>query len=119
MASGCEAGQRVVARVRELAASYGPPGFKEVPGPDAALFLCAIDHRSRYERAHLVDGRGPFSGSALLWQLGLRAERHRPGLSPPVLDNLLWELGRDDTDLLGDDAGDLREPDRDRGSRWY
>jgi hypothetical protein len=258
----------VIARVHELAASYEPPGFDEVPGADAALFLCAIDHRSGYERAHLVEGRRPFSGSALLWELGLRAERRRPGLltaaglagidapgvaeifrigdetvagaevrarlwrelaaglerdhggsaasllassrgrlegpggllaslaaseaysdplckksflfakiaerrgwleiadpeswevcadnvlmrlalrsgivapgelaevraatraafkevaeaaglSPPVLDDLLWELGREDADLLGDEAGSLREPDCDPGVHWY
>jgi hypothetical protein len=38
---------------------------------------------------------------------------------PPVLDDLLWELGRDDPDLLGDEAGDLREPARDPASHWY
>ncbi len=41
------------------------------------------------------------------------------GVSPPVLDDLLWELGRDDPDLLGDVAGDVREPPRDPGSHWY
>lgn len=71
---------RVAARVTELAATYSPPGFDEVPGPDAALFLCAIDHRSGYRGAYLVGGKGPFEGSALLWQLGLLAERRRPGL---------------------------------------
>jgi hypothetical protein len=66
--------------VRELAAGYAPPGYAEVPGPDAALFLCAIDHRTGYRRPHRVDGDGPYAGSALLWALGLRAERGRPGL---------------------------------------
>ena len=37
---------QIAERVRELAGSYEPPGFREVPGPDAALFLCAIDHRT-------------------------------------------------------------------------
>ena len=41
------------------------------------------------------------------------------GLEPPVLDDLLWELGRDDPDLLGADAGELREPARDPDSAWY
>ena len=259
---------RVAARVRELAASYQPPRFDEVPSPDAALFLSAIDHRSGYRGAYLVGGKGPFEGSALLWRLGLLAEARHPGLltadrladvddahvaeifsvggetaaepggraalwrdlaaglsreyggsaaalldacagrlggeagllsrlagfeafsdplqkkaflfaklcerrgwlvvhdpenwqvcadnvlmrlalrsglvapgsrddvraatrdalrrvadeaaiSPPVLDDMLWELGRDDPDLLGDQAGDLREPGRDPGSLWY
>ena len=43
----------------------------------------------------------------------------RTGVSPPVLDDLLWELGRDDPDLLGTAAGDLREPERDPDSHWY
>ncbi|MGZ5314112.1 MAG: hypothetical protein ACXWEA_07895 [Solirubrobacterales bacterium] len=255
-------------RVRELAASYEPPDFAEVPGPDAALFLCAIDHKSGFRARHLVGGEGPYEGSALLWALGLAAERSRPGtlsaaglrdasegrvaeifrieaevvawpgerarlwrnlaaglerdhrgsaaalidgagdrlagpggllarlaefeaysdplqkksflfakiaarrgwlevsdpdswqvcadnvlmrlalraglvregpveevreatravfaavadeagISPPVLDDLLWELGRDDPDLLGAAAGDLREPDRPAGQSWY
>ena len=43
----------------------------------------------------------------------------RSGVPPPVLDDLLWELGRDDPDLLGTEGGDLREPPRDPGSHWY
>jgi hypothetical protein len=40
-------------------------------------------------------------------------------VAPPLLDDLLWELGRGDPDLLGAEAGDLREPDRDTASTWY
>jgi hypothetical protein len=71
--------KRVVARVKELAADYEPPDFAEVPNPDAALFLAAIDHQTGYTEPHLVDGEGPYEGSALLWALGLRAERRAPG----------------------------------------
>jgi hypothetical protein len=71
---------RVVDRVSELAASYEPPTFEEVPRPDPALFLSAIDHRTGYRAAYLVGGKGPFEGSALLWQLGLLADRRRSGL---------------------------------------
>jgi hypothetical protein len=46
---------------------------------DAALFLCAIDHKTGYSGGHLVDGRGPYEGSALLWELGCHAERSKPG----------------------------------------
>jgi hypothetical protein len=74
-----EATKRVVARVKELAADYEPPTFDEVPNPDAALFLAAIDHQTGYTEPHLVDGDGPYEGSALLWALGLRAERRAPG----------------------------------------
>jgi hypothetical protein len=71
--------KRVAARVKELAADYAPPTFGEVPNPDAALFLAAIDHQTGYTEPHLVDGEGPYEGSALLWALGLRAERRAPG----------------------------------------
>jgi hypothetical protein len=259
---------RAAGRVRELARSYEPPRFAHVPDPDAAIFLCAVDHRTGYREPHRVDGEGPHEGSALMWELGLRAARHEPGLlraerlrevtgdqvaawfridgetvadperraelwrdlargltadhggeasallaacagrlggpgglipllrpyaaysdplakkaylfakicerrgwlevrdpqrwevsadnvlmrlalrsglvspgpldrvrtdtreafkrladaaglSPPVLDDLLWELGRDDPDLLGREAGDLHEPPRDPTSAWY
>ena len=39
--------------------------------------------------------------------------------APPLLDDLLWELGRDDPDLLGSYAGELAEPPRDPASHWY
>jgi hypothetical protein len=68
-----------VSRVRELAADYTPPDFAEVPGPDAALFLCAIDHRTGYRGSYLVGGRGPYEGSDLLWQLGCAVEQRHPG----------------------------------------
>ena len=254
---------RAAARVRRLAAGYEPPGFAHVPGPDAAIFLCAVDHSTGYRESHRVDGRGPFSGSELMWELGLRGRPLRAGelahvtgaevadwfradhetvadperraalwrklavalqrecggsaatllessggrlagpsglmarlarfeaysdplekksflfakicerrgwlevadpeswevsadnvlmrlalrsglvadgpldevraatrsalkelaqgsgLSTPVLDDLLWELGRDDPNLLGNDAGDLHEPPRDPDSTWY
>lgn len=71
--------RRVAARVRELAGRYEPPGFSHVPDPDAAIFLCAVDHRTGYRGAHRIEGRGPFEGSALMWELGLREARRRPG----------------------------------------
>ncbi len=261
--------ERVVARVGELLRGYEPPDFAHVPDPDSAIFLCAVDHRTGYRGRYMVDGEGPFEGSELMWAIGLRAARRRPGLltaptqigasaarvaaifriggetvadperraalwrdlaaglerdyggaaarlldasggrlgghdgllerlaafeayadplakksqllakicerrgwleiadpehwqvsadnvlmrlalrsglvapgddldrvraatrdafarvaaeagvSPPLLDDLLWELGRDDPDLLGAEAGDLREPERDPGSAWY
>jgi hypothetical protein len=84
---------RAVARVRELATAYEPPDFAHVPDPDAALFLCAVDHRTGYGESHLVDGRGPFEGSELAWEVALRAARHRPGLlTAPVL----VEIGADE-----------------------
>ena len=40
-------------------------------------------------------------------------------IEPPLLDDLLWERGRDDPDLLGTQGGDLAEPPRDPASAWY
>ena len=54
--------ERVAERVRELADGYEPPSFSHVPDPDAALFLCAIDHRSGYRGRYLVGGRGAVRG---------------------------------------------------------
>src|SRR6187551_1989581 len=74
-----DAMKRVAARVKKLAKNYEPPTFEDVPHPDAALFLAAIDHQTGYTEPHTVDGEGPYEGSALLWALGLRAERRAPG----------------------------------------
>jgi hypothetical protein len=79
VAADPEAVKRVAARVKELAAGYEPPTFDEVPHPDASLFLSAIDHQTGYTEPHSVDGEGPYEGSALLWALGLRAEKRAPG----------------------------------------
>ena len=49
------------------AAGPGCSSFPHVP------VLCAIDHRSGYRRSYLVGGKGPYDGSALLWQLGVAA----------------------------------------------
>jgi hypothetical protein len=75
-----EAVQRVAGRVRELASDYDPPSFSHVPDPDAAIFLCAIDHKTGYRGHYLVDGRGPFAGSALLWAVLLQAAGRNRGL---------------------------------------
>ncbi len=75
-----EAFARVAARVGGLLAAYDPPDFAHVPDPDAAIFLCAVDHKTGYRQAHLVGGEGPFEGSELMWAAGLAAARRRPGL---------------------------------------
>ncbi|MGI8461049.1 MAG: hypothetical protein ACR2OC_05340 [Solirubrobacterales bacterium] len=78
--------ERVAACVRDLRRGYEPPDFSHVPNADAALFLCAIDHRTGYEKAHRIEGDGPFEGSELLWELACREERRAPGtLSAPRL----------------------------------
>jgi hypothetical protein len=43
----------------------------------------------------------------------------RAEILPPVLDDLLWERGREDQDLLGREGGDLREPPRAPGVDYY
>ena len=73
---------RVVERVRELDAGYAPPDFAHVPDPDAALFLCAVDHKAGYERPHRVGGQGPFSGSELMWVVALAGAPGRGGCGP-------------------------------------
>jgi hypothetical protein len=76
----------VADRVGELAADYAPPTFSHVPNIDAAIFLCAIDHKTGYRGRYLVGGRGPFEGSALLWAVGVQAaERHLGLLSSGAL----------------------------------
>jgi hypothetical protein len=75
-----QAFETAVERVRELAIDYHPPEFAHVPDADAALFLCAVDHRTGYERQHRVDGAGPYSGSELMWVVGLRSADREPGL---------------------------------------
>jgi hypothetical protein len=71
---------RAVARVRELLRDYDPPSFAHVPDPDAAIFLCAVDHRTGYARAHRLESEGPLTGSELMFAVGLRAAHERPGL---------------------------------------
>ena len=68
------------ARVRELARTYDPPDFAHVPDVDAAIFLCAVDHKTGYVGEHEVDGEGPFAGSELMWAVGLR-----PAAADPVV----------------------------------
>ena len=95
--------QAAAERVRELMRSYEPPTFAEVQGPDAALFLTAIDHRTGYRRGHLVAGEGPHEGSALLWALGLRTEALSPGtLAAASLSAVTVEEVRQLFDLKGD-----------------
>jgi hypothetical protein len=62
----------IAERVRDLWRNYTPPDFAHIPDPDAAIFLCAVDHKTGYERAHVVEGEGPFTGSELMWAVALR-----------------------------------------------
>jgi hypothetical protein len=62
---------------------------------------------------------GPLDEVRAATRAALKDVAERSGVPPPVLDDLLWELGRDDRDLLGTEGGDLREPPRDPDSAWY
>ncbi|HMC07605.1 MAG TPA: hypothetical protein VKG89_09470 [Solirubrobacterales bacterium] len=110
-----DAVQRVASRVRRLAAEYEPPSFDHVPDPDAAIFLCAIDHKSGYRGRYLVGGRGPFEGSALLWAVGLRAAERHPGL---LMAARLREAGADEVGELFRIGGEtVADPER-RAGLW-
>jgi hypothetical protein len=107
--------ERVVARVRELLATYVPPDFAHVPDPDAAIFLCAIDHRTGYRRAHRVAGDGPFEGSALMWAAGLEAARRRRGLL--TARTLVGVSGAEVAEAFRVDGETLADPQR-RAELW-
>jgi hypothetical protein len=62
---------------------------------------------------------GGLEGVRTATRQALNRVAEEAGMAPPVLDDLLWELGSDSPDLLGAEAGDLREPPRDPGSHWY
>ena len=107
MVGGAEAVRRVCDRVGRLAAEYEPPSFSHVPGPDAALFLCAVDHKSGYRGRYPVAGRGPFDGSALLWAVALRtAERERGLLTAASLREVTAERVADVFRVGGETVAD-------------
>jgi hypothetical protein len=102
-----EAVRRVCERVGLLAAEYEPPSFSHVPGPDAALFLCAVDHRTGYRGRYRIAGRGPFDGSALLWAVALRAAEHEGGLlTAPSLREVTGERVADVFRIGGETVAD-------------
>jgi hypothetical protein len=106
--------ERVVARVRELAANYEPPTFDHVPDSDAAIFLCAVDHKTGYGAVHEVEERGPFEGSELMWEVALAASR-RPGL---LTASRLRATSADEVASVFDIEGDtVADPAR-RAALW-
>jgi hypothetical protein len=63
---------------------------------------------------------GPVEEVRAATRAQLKAVAAQSGVEPPLLDDLLWELGRDDPDLLGTEGGaELREPPRPQGTIWY
>ena len=103
------------AAVRGHLAGYEPPDFADAPGPDAALFLCAIDHSSGYEERHLVEGEGPFSGSELLWHLGCAAERRAPGTLSALS---LRDVGADGVEEMFRIEGETTSRAEERARLW-
>jgi Potential Queuosine, Q, salvage protein family len=93
----------VVERVRGLWAGYKPPDFAHVPNPDAAIFLCAVDHKTGYQRPHRVAGEGPFEGSELMWAAALRhADRLRaPALREVTADEVAGVFAVNDETVAG------------------
>jgi hypothetical protein len=69
-------------------------------------------------RSGLVEP-GPLAEVRAATRAAFKEVAERAAISPPLLDDMLWELGRDDPDLLGRAAGDLHEPPRDPESAWY
>ena len=105
----------VVAKVLGLCADYVPPDFAHVPDPDAAIFLCAVDHRTGYREAHRVGGEGPFAGSELMWTLALRAAAGRPRL---LRASALGEItAREVAEIFAIDGETVADPDR-RAGLW-
>jgi hypothetical protein len=116
LAGSDEAFARVTGRVRKHLTTYRPPDFAHVPDADAALFLCAVDHKSGYEGIHEVDGEGPLRGSALMWAVGLRTGRE-PGGAWLSATELVEVTGAEVAEAfrIGDET--VRDPDR-RAALW-
>jgi hypothetical protein len=93
-------------------------GWLEVSDPES-WEVCADNVLMRLAlRAGLVDA-GPLAEVRPATREALKRVAEDAGIAPPLLDDLLWELGRDDPDLLGTEGGDLSEPPRDPDSPWY
>jgi hypothetical protein len=93
-------------------------GWFQVHDPES-WHVCADNVLMRLAlRSGLVDP-GPLQEVRAATRNAFKVVAERSGIAPPVLDDLLWELGRDDPDLLGTEGGDLREPARDPHSAWY
>jgi hypothetical protein len=113
--SGQPAPEPIVARLRELRAGYRPPSFEHVPDADAALFLCAVDHKTGYRELHDVAGEARLRGSALMWAVGLSVNQRRPGwLSAPSLAGIRGDEVAAAFEIDGDTVAD---PER-RAELW-
>jgi hypothetical protein len=93
-------------------------GWFEVADPDRWQ-VCADNVLMRLALRSALIAPGPLSEVRAATRDAFKLVAEAAGVAPPVLDDLLWELGRDDPDLLGTEGGDLREPPRDPESPWY
>ena len=93
-------------------------GWLEVRDPER-WEVCADNVLMRLALRSALVQPGDLAGVRAATRDAFKRVAERSGVPPPVLDDLLWELGRDDPDLLGTAGGDLREPPRDPGSHWY
>jgi hypothetical protein len=93
-------------------------GWLRVRDPDA-WEVCADNVLMRLALRSGLVAPGPLERVRPATRGALKRLAQSAALPPPVLDDLLWELGRDDPDLLGRAAGELREPPRDLESAWY
>ena len=93
-------------------------GWLEVHDPDR-WEVCADNVLMRLALRSALISPGGLAEVRAATRDAFKLVAQRSGVSPPVLDDLLWELGRDDPDLLDTEGGDLREPSRDPDSHWY
>jgi hypothetical protein len=93
-------------------------GWLEVRDPDR-WEVCADNVLMRLALRSALVAPGELADVRAATREAFKLVAERSGVSPPVLDDLLWELGRGDPDLLGVEGGDLREPPRDPDSHWY
>jgi hypothetical protein len=93
-------------------------GWLAVSDPES-WEVCADNVLMRLALRSGLVAPGPLEEIRAATRAAFKTVAARTGVSPPVLDDLLWELGRDDPDLLGTEAGDLREPPREAGAVWY
>ena len=93
-------------------------GWLEVHDPES-WEVCSDNVLMRLALRSGLVHPGPLVEVRATTQAAFKQVAREAGLSPPLLDDLMWELGRDDPDLLGTEGGDLSEPPRDPALAWY
>ncbi len=93
-------------------------GWLEVADPES-WEVCADNVLMRLALRSGLVAAGDVDQVRAATRVAFRQVSVRAAIPPPALDDLLWELGREDPDLLGAAAGDLREPPRPDGTVYY